>query len=557
MPRSHSVRIAAALAVAVECAACHDGNRPASGEMNDSASGYVATPPDTGLPTPPHILIDTRYVQPSAGARRIAVGRGGDLQRALDDARSGDVIMLDAGATYVGNFVLPAKSGSSWITIRTSASDADLPAEGTRVTPGSAPRLARLVSPNDEPVLRTAPSAHNYRLVGLEITAALTVTRSTALVALGGDRRSQRALADVPHHIVIDRSYVHGHDALKVKRCIAMNSAFTAVIDSYISGCHDTDFDSQAIAGWNGPGPFKIVDNYLEGAGENVMFGGGDPGIHGLVPSDIEIRRNHFFKPLAWRNVWRVKNLFELKNAQRVLVEGNVFENCWAAAQAGFAIALKSENQDGSAPWSVTRNVTIRYNKILNVAGGIDIMGTGTNVDEPANRILIEDNVFRVGGSELGDLGRLWQLVEDPSDITFDHNTGFAPKAVLVLDIRQKPFVTIRNNIVGGGQYGIVGSDVGEGQRAIDFYLPHSVVTHNVFIGGDQQSYPRDSYVLRTPSDVGFIDFANANYRLGKSSPNAHLATDGRVVGADIDAVEKATKGAVLGGAGATYAHAR
>ena len=544
MRRSHSVPIAAALALAVECAACHDGNRPrAIGGMSDSASGYLAAEPDTGAPTLPRILIDTRYVQPSAGARRTVVARGGDLQRALDDARPGDVILLDAGATYVGNFVLPAKNGSSWITIRSSASDADLPAEGARVTPKSAPRLARLLSSNGDPVLRTAPGAHHYRLIGLEITAAPTVTLSTALVALGGDRRSQRDLAEVPHHIVIDRSYVHGHDALKVKRCIAMNSAFTAVIDSYVSACHHTDYDSQAIAGWNGPGPFKIVDNYLEGAGENVMFGGGDPGIHGLVPSDIEIRRNHFFKPLAWRNIWRVKNLFELKNAQRVLVEGNVFENCWAAAQAGFALALKSENQDGSAPWSVTRDVTIRHNKILNVAGGIDIMGPGTNVDQPANRILIQDNVFQVGGSELGDLGRIWQLVEDPSDITFDHNTGFAPKAVLVLDIRQKPFVTIQNNVVGGGQYGIVGSDVGEGQRAIDFYLPHSVVTHNVFVGGDQNSYPKGNYVLRSPRDVGFADFANANYHVGKNSPFARVATDGRLVGADIDAIERATEG--------------
>src|SRR4029453_10702365 len=32
---------------------------------------------------------------------------------------------------------------------------------------------------------------------------------------------------------------------------------------------------------------------------------------------------------------WVVKNHFELKNAQRVTVEGNVFENNWAAAQAG------------------------------------------------------------------------------------------------------------------------------------------------------------------------------------------------------------------------------
>ena len=76
-----------------------------------------------------------------------------------------------------------------------------------------------------------------------------------------------------------------------------MNSASTAIVDSYISDIHEVGADSQAICCWNGPGPFKIVNNYLEAAGENVMFGGADPSIAELVPSDIEFRHNHCFKP--------------------------------------------------------------------------------------------------------------------------------------------------------------------------------------------------------------------------------------------------------------------
>lgn len=68
------------------------------------------------------------------------------------------------------------------------------------------------------------------------------------------------------------------------------------------------------------------------------MFGGGSSA---LSPADIEIRRNHLFKPLSWKpgqpnfvggasgNPFVVKNLFELKNAQRVLFEGNILENTW------------------------------------------------------------------------------------------------------------------------------------------------------------------------------------------------------------------------------------
>ena len=60
--------------------------------------------------------------------------------------------------------------------------------------------------------------------------------------------------------------------------------------------------DAQAINGYNGAGPFRIINNYVEGAGENILFGGSDPAITQLVPSNIEVRRNHIYKPLAWQN---------------------------------------------------------------------------------------------------------------------------------------------------------------------------------------------------------------------------------------------------------------
>src|SRR5436190_1054560 len=43
-----------------------------------------------------------------------------EFQSALDAAQPGDTIMLAAGATLVGSFSLPAKSGSDIITITTS-----------------------------------------------------------------------------------------------------------------------------------------------------------------------------------------------------------------------------------------------------------------------------------------------------------------------------------------------------------------------------------------------------------------------------------------------------
>src|SRR5215510_299201 len=79
----------------------------------------------------------------SARAATITVPAGGDLQAAINDAQPGDTIALEAGATYTGNFKLPAKNGATFITIRT-AGDADLPGEGGRISPDYAPLLAKI-----------------------------------------------------------------------------------------------------------------------------------------------------------------------------------------------------------------------------------------------------------------------------------------------------------------------------------------------------------------------------------------------------------------------------
>src|SRR5262245_61085169 len=52
---------------------------------------------------------------------QIPVPAGANLQAAIDRAKPGDVLLLEPGATYVGNFTLPSVSGSQFITIRSAA----------------------------------------------------------------------------------------------------------------------------------------------------------------------------------------------------------------------------------------------------------------------------------------------------------------------------------------------------------------------------------------------------------------------------------------------------
>ena len=145
------------------------------------------------------------------------------------------------------------------------------------------------------------------------------------IVRIGDGSRAQSSLAAVPRAIVLDRCYLHADPATGQKRGVALNGADITIRNCWIAEIKAVGQDSQAIAGWNGPGPFTIVNNYLEGTGENVMFGGSDSPSAEMLPSDIEIRGNLFSKPEEWRlsKEWLIKNLFELKVGKRVLVEGN------------------------------------------------------------------------------------------------------------------------------------------------------------------------------------------------------------------------------------------
>src|SRR5215203_4288215 len=238
---------------------------------------------------------------PRVDAATIYVGEGDSLQEALNAAQPGDTILLAQGVEFVGTFVLPVKAGTDWITLRVSTPDDVLPAAGVRIHPTHAPLLARLRSPTiDTAALRTAPGAHHWDIRYLEFAANPMGTGD--MIQLGDGSSAQNSLDLVPHHLRLSHVYVHGDPAVGQKRCIALNAAEVTITDSYVADCKSTTQDSQAIAGWNGPGPFTIENNYLEGAGENVMFGGADPAIPDLVPSDITFRRNLVSRPMAWRD---------------------------------------------------------------------------------------------------------------------------------------------------------------------------------------------------------------------------------------------------------------
>lgn len=483
----------------------------------------------------------------SAG-RTLSVPAGGDLQAALDAAQPGDTVSLAAGAIFRGNFILRRKAGSEWIVVRSATSDEVL-RPGARVTPASAPVMARLVTPNGAPALQAAPGARRYRLIGLELTVAADVARVRQIVAFGG---LQSTLSGTPSDLILDRCYVHGRPDAEVFRGILLNSGAAAVVDSHVSEIHVAGSDSQAVLGYNGPGPFKIVNNHLEAAGENVMFGGGDPRIADLVPSDIEIRRNHLVKPLQWRRGeaeagtrWTVKNLLELKNAQRVLIEGNVLENVWAESQGGAALVL-TPRSDGAAPWTVVQDVMVRHNLIRNALGGFG----GQAVDDghptrPLRRIAIVNNLWLA-------VDRAFFTIAVPAaapveDLVVDHNTA-VPTRYFSYDIdpaRSPALVRFQytNNLTGFGVFGVkYPRTVADAARL----TPDAVIGGNVLVrlgavtdgrerpdGRPWEWDPARYRVLASAEEAGL----NPDGTLLPTSPLKGRGTDGSDPGVDFDAL--------------------
>lgn len=502
-------------------------------------------------PALPALSVDARYPTgrslgvPSEKIWRVAAGA--DLQHALDSAQPGDEIVLASGATFRGNFVLPAKtSGSGWIIVRAESLTV---AAGSRMSPAGAARAAKIITPNQDPAIKTALGAHRWRLVGLEVAHATGAIYNYGIVVLG--RGDETKLEDLPSEIILDRMYVHGSTTDGNSRCVAFNGRSLAVIDSWLSECHAKGFDAQGVGGWGGPGPFLIENNRIEASGQAVMFGGADPSIPNVSPSDITIRGNYMYKPLDWKNgKWTVKATFELKHAKRVLFENNVLENHWIDAQVGFAILLQAASQDNRAPWTTIVDVLIQNNWIRNSTAGVNLFARYNNVIvTPASRIAVINNMFQdVGRDPIdGRTGRIFQLLSDLQDVTILNNSttldASAQHAVLFDGVPSSHLV-MRDNVFPNTDFGIFGSGKSIGLASIGAFSPDAVVSGNAFPKQDAQLYPSGNFF----PDVGplagqsGLDLATTCNRLREWGAQQGLPAS---IGVDCEVLQSRLKGVV------------
>lgn len=482
----------------------------------------------------------TQAPPPAPASGVITVQPGHSVQAAIDAANPGDTIVLQPGASYEGGLILRRKSGDAFITIRSAAADSALPGEGVRVGPQHAPQLPKIVGGTAGlPAMMTEAGAHHWRLQHLELVDTWPYGD---ILALGDGSDALRSWDDIAHDLIVDRVYIHGVPGQEQKRGIALNSASTSIVNSWIGDIRLTNGDAQAIAGWNGPGPFTIVNNYLEATGENFLLGGSDPPLQSLIPSDIVFRRNTVTKQAAWRwQGYTVKNLIEFKNAQRVTIDGNVLEYNWSGGQPGHAIMLTPRNQDGGAPWSVVRQIQITNNVIRHVAGVLNILGTDYRfTSQPLTDITFRNNlVTDLSAANWGGAAQLI-LTSGGRNITIDHNTVFTDgTSVVYADGSQVSGFVFTNNIVPDNLWGVMGGGASEGNGTLAAFFPNSTFRRNVMIGGQSWLYPGDNYFPASISQVGFVD-PSSNFRLSSASPYIAVGTDGKAAGADIGAINAA-----------------
>ncbi|MDX2192922.1 MAG: hypothetical protein NW201_06180 [Gemmatimonadales bacterium] len=511
-------------------------------------------------PALPRAQVTTRFVAPAGPV--LSVGSATELASALSGATCGSTIQLAAGAVYAGNFRFITKCpGTNPIVLTTAGT---IPREGVRVAPERATGFGKLQGVNGTPVLSILPGSGGLRVMGVEFTYPNNITTAFSIVSVGDGPRGQPTVESAPTDIILDRVYVHGHPLLNFQRCVFLNGARAAIVDSYLSECHGRGFDSQGVLATNTPGPIRIENNYIAGAGMGIMFGGADAARAEMIPQDIVVRRNYITKPPEWRGRWSVKNVFELKAAVRILVEANIMENSWVDGQTGSAVLMTSSNQDGNAPFTAVADVVFRYNLVRNAVNGIAIFSNVRfNPTLNTQRVLVQHNLLsRIGSFNSTTINANFgfQTAAAVDEIVIANNTVTGTDSLAIGFFLVPPpagpsviRLQLQDNLIQRGRLGgVLGDGGAEGNASLASRFVTTLTSRgNVYFGGPTPPraipYPAGDVVIPTSGEIGFVNFPQADFRLAADSRFRALGQGNGIVGADVETLARAISGVPTG----------
>jgi len=415
--------------------------------------------------------------------------------------------------------------------------------------------------------------AHHYNFVGVQFTINQSNTSIIYnLITVGTTTES--STSQLCHDIIFDRIYawLPSSSTYQMRRAFYLGGNTTTVMNSRIEGIKTTiageGSDSQAIAILGGQGVDAIYNNDLEAATENILTGGSANTLS-LLPSDVDIRRNHFYKRWDWYNgpssasytpspVYAgtrvpVKNLLELKQGRRFVVSDNLFENCWAETdQRGQAIILNIETQNDTIPDADTDDIQFSNNVVRHAAGGIGSSATsasGTLNTNHLSNVIVRNNLFTdiahtyvsyFSGQTTS--GLFTTISRNEEDYTYTHNTVINDGYALSLTGTEQGInVKFINNMVQTGGEGVRGDNVQEGINTLLSYLFTYTLKANVFSTVNSSLYPNgatdNSFPTSSAFTGSFVSYANRDYHLVTGSSYKNGGTDGKDTGADIDAL--------------------
>jgi hypothetical protein len=277
---------------------------------------------------------------------------------------------------------------------------------------------------------------------------------------------------------------------------------------------------------------------------------GGTARWKGLNVSNVTIRGNTMSKPDAWNAFVNPKGWMELKDCVNCTIDGNYF---YAGKYSG--VALTPRNQTAADPWSKVDNFVFTNNIVRNYSVGLMTQGADDlHVSLAGNpQITMRNNLFiSPSGAEAAAFLRVYDGKFLARNASVTHNTIIQPGTMLsATGVTEGDFI-FKDNIVGNGVYGI---QCFVNPSNIYSCLPGLQMQGNVIVGeplGNRPYctdlgsivYPTGNNCVSDSGQVGFVDLAGDNYRLGPNSPFKGRATDGTDPGVDMDALLAAQGGA-------------
>jgi hypothetical protein len=245
--------------------------------------------------------------------------------------------------------------------------------------------------------------ASHWRFQGVEIRSVSTVVDPPvyALVFLGGTcngwgNGTFKTDAEIGHDITFEQVWFHGLTtpirtaptvASSTRRGILGHANRLTIKDSLMDDFAEIGQDSQCLMVYNARGPFTIDNVFCDAAGENVLFGGADPSIVGLAPSDITITRSYFTKNWnRWQRGslvgytdsaynWQSKNSLECKNCARLTLRQSIIEASWAYNQNGNLSLFQSVSDGGTCTWCSVREIDLQDSVFRYGASMMDLAG--------------------------------------------------------------------------------------------------------------------------------------------------------------------------------------